>query len=322
MDQDRQDALTEQALRWLVVLNDDAAKDADRAAFAAWLARGPSHRAAWTRAQYVWSRAGVIEPAIRARRTDTRAMPPLADKDRGWSRRRWFGAVAAGGLLAMAGGYTFLRHDLLADYATAAGERRTVALADGSSVELGGASALTVSYTAGERKLSLTAGEAFFTVAPDTQRPFMVTARGVRAKALGTAFNVKLMPDAVQIAVAEHAVAVAAAGGVAVEVPSEWQVSYGVAGFGPVSPADLGAALAWRRGRLVFHDAPLSDVVADLERYRGGRVLILDEGIATLPVTAVIDVREADAMLDIIAATLPVRVRRLTGLLVLIGSAT
>ena len=71
----------------------------------------------------------------------------------------------------------------------------------------------------------------------------------------------------------------------------------------------------------MFHDSPLAEVVAELERYRRGRVLILDDRIAALPVTAVIDVRETDAMLRTIGATLPVRVRRLTDLLVLIGPA-
>ena len=321
MEQDRQDPLIEQALHWLVVLNDDAADEADREAFAAWLARGPSHEAAWARAQHVWSRAGAIEPAIRARRAGAGALPPSARDKPGWSRRRWLGAAAATGLVAMAGGYALTRRDLFADYATGVGERRTVELGDGSAVELGSASSLSVSYTAQARALVLHAGEAFFTVAPDARRPFAVAARGGRTRALGTAFNVKHMPDAVLVTVAEHAVAVEAATGAAVDVGAARQVRYGPDGLGPLSPADLGAALAWRRGRLVFHDSPLGEVVADLERYRSGRVLIVDKRIAALPVTAVIDVRQTDAMLDTIAATLPVRVRRLTNLLVLIGPA-
>ena len=321
MEQDRQDPLIEQALRWLVVLNDDEADEADREAFAAWLARGPSHEAAWARAQQVWSRAGAIEPAIRARRAGMGVMPPTARDQRGWSRRRWLGAAAATGLVAMAGGYAASRRDLFADHATGVGERRTVALGDGSAVELGSASSLSVSYTAQSRELALHSGEAFFTVAPDPQRPFSVAARGGRTRALGTAFNVKHMPDTVLVTVAEHAVVVEAAGGAAVEVDSERQVRYGPDGLGEVLPVDLGAALAWRRDRLVFHDSPLGEVVADLERYRSGRVLIVDDRIAALPVTAVIDVRETDSMLQTIAATLPVRVRRLTDLLVLIGPA-
>lgn len=319
MDQDRQDELTEQALRWLVVLNDDKTGGADREAFAAWLARGPSHEAAWARARHVWSRAGVIEPVIRARRAEA---VPLAANDRpGWSRRRWLGTVAATGLVAIAGGYALTRHDLFAGHATGIGERRTVELADGSAVDLGSASSLSVSYTAQARELVLHAGEAFFTVAAASSRPFVVAASGGRTRALGTAFNVKHVPDAVLVTVAEHAVAVEAGVGPAVQVDTGRQVRYGPEGLGPVSPADLAAALAWRRGRLVFHDAPLAEVVAELERYRRGRVLILDDRVAALPVTAVIEVRETDAMLQTIAATLPVRVRRLTDLLVLIGPA-
>ena len=321
MDQNHQDALIEQALRWLVVLNDDAVEDADRAAFAAWLARGPAQEAAWARAQQVWRQAGAIAPAIRAQRAGLVTMPPAARENRGWSRRRWLGAVAASGLVALAGGYALTGRDLFSDHATGVGERRTIPLADGSTVELGGASSLSVSYGAQARELVLHRGEAFFTVAPDVQRPFTVAAQGGRVRALGTAFNVKHMPNGVLVTVAEHAVAVEAATGSRIEVDAARQVRYGPDGLGPPSPANLEAALAWRRGWLVFHDSPLGDVVADLERYRSGRVLITDEGVAALPVTAVIDLRQTDTMLDSLAATLPVRVRRLTDLLVLIGPA-
>ena len=134
MDQNHQDALIEQALRWLVVLNDDAVEDADRAAFAAWLARGPAQEAAWARAQQVWRQAGAIAPAIRAQRAGLGAMPPAARENRGWSRRRWLGAVAASGLVALAGGYALTGRDLFSDHATGVG--RLVAGADAADVSV------------------------------------------------------------------------------------------------------------------------------------------------------------------------------------------
>lgn len=321
MEQDRQDLLIEEALRWLVLLRDDQATGQDREAFAAWLAAGPAHEAAWGRAQHVWSHAGIIEPAIRAGRQGAGPNVAHLPPPRRLSRRRWMGGAMAAGVLALAGGYVLSRPATFADYRTGIGERRTVTLADGSVVELGSATAMSVAFDEGGRTVTLHEGEAFFTVAADTARPFVVAAANGRTRALGTAFNVKRLPDAVIVSVAEHTVAVTANGDRPVEVETGRQARYGPDGVEPATAADLGAVQAWRRDRLVFLDAPLGDVVADLERYRRGRIVVTDRRIGALPVTAVIDVRETDAALRTIADTLPVRVRRMTDLLVLLSPA-
>ncbi len=320
MDRNRRDPLTEEALRWLVVLNDADATDEDRRAFDAWLGGDPNRRAAWDQARQVWSRLDTLTPALRVARRPRSA--PATDADGGrrgrMSRRHWMAAAAAGVVL-VAGGFTVGGPALFADARTGVGERRTVWLADGSSVELGSASALSVSYDASARLLTLHEGEAFFTVAADANRPFIVVAADGRSVALGTAFNVKRAGDAVIVTVAEHAVAVSSAGGASLTVSEGQQLRYGAGGVGRVTPADPSLAQAWRRDRLVFHDSPLIDVVADLERFRHGRILITDDRIAGLPVTAVINTRNTDAALAAIADALPVRVRRVTDFLVLLS---
>ena len=209
------------------------------------------------------------------------------------------------------------RPDLLADHSTAVGERRKVSLEDGSAVELAGSSSLSVDFSAEARRVVLHDGEAFFDVARGT-RPFVVQAADGFSQALGTSFDVKRQGSEVTVAVVEHAVAVSRAGS-RVVVEQGQQIRYGAHRLGKAGEADLAQVEAWRRDRLIFHETPLSEVVADLERYRGGRIVMTDARLRDIPVTAVFDARQADAALDTIASSLAIRLRRVTGLLVVLS---
>ena len=194
-------------------------------------------------------------------------------------RRRWLQAAAVAAIAAPAA-YLVSRPELWADHRTAAGERRTVTLADGSTVELAGASALSVSFGKDPRRLRLVAGEAFFTVAVDPARPFIVEAGEGRTRALGTAFDVKLSGESVTVTVMEHRVEVSTGPDRKVELGQGEQVRYVARDLQVPYRADLRVADAWRRDRLVFQDAPLGEVVADLERSRGGRIVLTDSALA------------------------------------------
>jgi transmembrane sensor len=100
------------------------------------------------------------------------------------------------------------------------------------------------------------------------------------------------------------------------------QIRYGGRRLGTVRKADLGLVEAWRRDRMIYQEVPLGEVIADLERYRGGRIIVTDSRLRDIPVTAVFDSHQADAALDTIAAALPIRMRRVTGLLVILSPDT
>jgi len=304
------DPLIEEALRWLVVLRDPSAGEVDRRAFDLWRAADPAHEAAWRRAQEVWARADILAPAMQ----DRASSPPAR---RFWTRRRWLQAAAVSAV-AIPVGLLLIRSNFFADFRTAAGERRTINLGDGSTIELAGASALSVFFSAESRRLQLVAGEAFFDVAPET-RPFVVEAGGGRVGALGTAFDVKLGETEVTVAVSKHRVSVSIDGSPDMLVEQGQVVRYSATHIEPVQAADLGKVEAWRRGRLIFQDAPLGEVIADLERCRGGRIILTDARLRAMPVTAVFDIRQTDAALATIASTLPIRVRRFTDLLVVLS---
>jgi transmembrane sensor len=337
MQEHRQDPLIEEALRWLVVLRDRSASDADRQAFALWLKDDPRHEAAWRRAQQVWMRVGKIGPAFAQRAAASEASSPqraavatlraagsrpvprpAVSPRAAPGRRRFLYVAAAVTAVAVPAGIVLSRPGLFADQRTAAGERRTISLQDGSTVELAAASSFSVDFAANLRRVVLHEGEAFFDVIRDPVRPFVVDAAAGRTRALGTAFDVKLGADSVTVSVTERSVEVSVEGADRV-VGEGQQVRYGRKKIGAVREADLGQVEAWRRDRLIFQEAPLGEVIADLERYRGGRIVITDSRLRDIPVTAVFDTRKADAAVDTIAATLPIRVRRLTDLLVVLS---
>jgi transmembrane sensor len=312
MKKDHTELLTEEALQWFVLLRDEGATDADRRRFSEWLARSPSHRAAWQRAQYVWSRSSAMEAHVSGATVASRPPPRL-------NRREWMSAAAAVGIAAVIGGLVVMKPGLAAQYRTGAGERRVVDLPDGSTAELGTSTALSVDY--GERACTVTVhhGEAFFTVASRPERIFSVGARGGRTLAVAGQFDLKCTADMVVLSVIEGVASVSVSGRDSLAVQGGQQLRYGTFGVAGPQPVDLGIVQAWRRNRLVFNDAPLGEVIAELNRYRRGAVLITDDSIAALPVTAVFDARQTDAALRTIADTLPVRMRGIADFLIFIS---
>jgi transmembrane sensor len=314
MEPDAGDSIARAAQQWFVLLRDEDATDADRQRFAAWRAADPAHARAWSETEQLWARMDTAVPALRARDAwQTARKPDVQISRRGWLRQ------AAAAALVLGGGAGFaLSSDLFADHRTGLGERRSLKLADGSMVDLDADSALSVAFSAGQRRISLHRGRAFFQVAADPSRPFVVAANTGEIRALGTAFSVKIAPAGlVQVAVSEHGVAVSFDGETA-RVDEGRALAYGTGGMGQVAPVDIASQLAWRQDRLFFQEAPLREVVADLDRYRPGRILIMDADLADLPVTGFFHAGQTEAALQTIEATLPVRLSRLTDRLVVI----
>jgi transmembrane sensor len=310
MNKNDMQSVDDQAVQWFVLLRDDDATAEDRSAFANWLAADPAHEAAWRSVERMWGGLDALAPdAARLRRKPRRA-------------GRLKGIAAAAVLLAVLGiAWQMTPIGMLADYRTAVGERRVIALQDGSQVELGAASALDVAFSAGERRVKLLAGEAFFTVTKDAARPFVVAAENGEVKVLGTAFDVKIA-DGVTVAVTRNAVRVSARAGTTSSAPivvTQGQtVRYDADGISAVSAADLDSIQAWRQGQLVFRNVPLDAVLAELQRYRSGRIALIGGALGQRRVTAVFDAHNADAALDTIAESLSLRVYRAAGLLTII----
>ena len=202
------------------------------------------------------------------------------------------------------------------EYVTARGQRTTFRLDDGSSVELGYASTLRViRLTNRVRELHLT-GEAVFEVTHDSTRPFLVHAANATTEDLGTRFSVRAYEgdSAVRVVVLSGLVALrpkaapAGNGAARQEVIRPGQLGQLCPdGQLLVAPVDTTVALGWLSNRLVVSDRPLGEIAADLERRFDVPVRFADSTIAALRVTANVDARSLDQLLD--AVTVPLRLK-------------
>lgn len=165
-----------------------------------------------------------------------------------------------------------------------------LALPDGSRVELKDGTQLVVQYSETERRVKLTGGEAHFSVWKDKTRPFVVDAAGVEVRAVGTAFNVRLDPQNVQVLVTEGKVAVEQTGapsdssptlitvGQQATVPISQSAAPAITG---VTSEDIARELAWQAPRLEFNETPLTDAVAEFNRLNRHQIEIADAALAT-----------------------------------------
>ena len=301
-----------EAAEWVARIGGGALPDAERRALNAWLARSSEHAAAFRDAQAAWADLGHLKqvaedvpPVVETAVSDRRPNPP----GHGIGMGRW--ATAAALVCAVGLGVLFAdetRILLQADHTTGTGKIHEVALPDGSRAILNTGSAISLDYDAEHRTITLLRGEAVFAVAREDSdgRPFVVRANDVATKALGTEFLIRTRDAAIDVMVLAHRVEVRSfddtgtdrrlvlAGNQAVRVDDLGQP-------GPIRSFDPAIAAAWRRGKLYFDRVPLSDAVAELNRYRNRSILILDDGLGDRLVSGLFHLDGLDTAIGTIA---------------------
>lgn len=304
---ERAEEIEQRAAEWVARLDGGPLDEDEKRALRLWLEEDPEHRAAFDEAGATWRDLSLL-------RHDPGPLRDLVPRKRRLSaaqRAARIGAVA-GILLVAAALARFQFGDpwllAAADHSTAPGEVRAVTLPDGSMVELGPASAIALRFDAAERRVTLLAGEVFFAAAPRTateRRPFVVEAEGGTTTALGTEFVVEREAGGADVLAVAHQVTVALErGGQSIVLSPGQEVGYGGAGLGPVRLRDVAVATAWRRGMLVFSGARLAHVVETLNRYRRGRIIILDQALADRRVSGVFAANDLGDAIDTITAEL------------------
>ena len=239
-------------------------------AFADWLAASPANREAFDRARMLWE--GMADVAgVEDLLMDQNSVAPLRRPGEP-TRRLLLGGGLAAALACAAGVGLLVRQPAPVEsisIATQRGEIRTFALSDGSEITLGGASRIRGEFRGKSRELELMAGNAYFDIARDEARPLTVVADGVQVHVLGTRFDIKKRADRVSVAVDSGHVSVSADGAEDARdlLAGDRIVSTPARGLGPVEAFDLRKELSWRSGRLSFVNAPLRDIVADMNRY-------------------------------------------------------
>jgi transmembrane sensor len=301
--------LSDEAIDWLVRLGSGRATATDRLAFQRWRQSSTAHEAAAVEAEVLLHAVGETRQADELRRQGT---PLSAGSVRRHpvGRRVLFAGAAAASVATVAVSLPALGplSGLYADHATAVGGRKRVALADSSVVVLNTATAVSVDYSAQERRLVLHDGEALFEVAKDAARPFIVVAGDVEVRAVGTAFVVRLKRVFENVTVSEGTVEVKMGDRPSIRVVAGQQLDVSESDGFKLRVVDVDAATAWQRGKLIFNRRPLENVVAELERYRTGRIVILGDRLKTLEVTGVFDLDDTDRILRTIEETTKARV--------------
>ena len=301
-----------EALAWFVRMNSGDATAADKMRFGAWLAADPVHRREYEKLGNLWSELDVLPDPRRARGAPTY---------HGYSRRRLLAAGAAFVGVAAAVPLSGVTTTLAADFRTGTGERKSVTASDGTRIDLDAGTAITEDYTAALRRLRLIEGRAAFSVADEPRRRLEVACGEGACHAAHGTFVVHRRVEDVVVAVEDGGVSVTTRTAGPVELRPGQCVSYSSTGLGPVETVSGDAETAWRRGKLIFRDRPLDDVVADLNRYREGRIVIADRSLAMLRLDGIFDTARPDAALEAMINTLPVRAWRLTDYLIVLWRA-
>ena len=334
-----------EALDWLIALQEESDNEDVHARFLTWLSTSPMHMVAWTEAQHTWKlleealprttvhqldelqKSSSLSLVVQASQGQLPVGRPLPRLSAGrLSPRRWRSVNIAATTLAVCTlfvvFFSFQRY-LQADYVSSTSETRQLQLEDGSVVQLGPGSAMTVAYDPQMRRIGMLAGEAFFEVTPNVHRPFIVTSGQLEATVVGTAFNVHFSPTRSSIAVRQGTVKVSSHN---LSVPfdeylhsGEWvQIAWNEKTFARgVIPPDQVAA--WLQGRLVVKDWTISEVVAELDRYHHGLIVFTDNRIGNRKVTGVYDLHNPIESLRAVAQPYDLVVRKVTPYLVFLS---
>ncbi|SEN11130.1 FecR family protein [Sphingomonas gellani] len=260
--------IDDEALGWAIRM---AEPDADWDAFVAWLEGDAGRSDRYDRAVAMLddAAAAMTREAVPAPAAPMLAVPsPIVARP---SRRRWIGGAIAAAVTGAVGLGVWTQMPQPYTVRTAPGEQRVVALQDGSSIALAGASTVRLDRR-DARVATVERGEMLFGVRHDADRPFAVQVAGLKVVDLGTVFDVKTAAGHTQVAVAEGAVMVDPDGAAMRLGPGQAMVAEGTTlERRTVATADIGG---WRQGRLAYDDAPLAEVAADLSRQLGRRVAV------------------------------------------------
>lgn len=308
--------LHEQAAAWFLKARGGELPRREAERLDAWLAQDPAHRAVYDEVATTWEitdNAAASDPIL-----VMRAAALAARRDRHgaplWRSPIW-GAAAAMLLLAVIGGGAFGIRSLISPasevqvYRTDVGERAVVTLADGSQATLNTATVLAVDYTRRRRGLRLIAGEAWFDVAKNPSRPFVVAAADHQVTAVGTSFNVRLDPGRLRVAVSEGRVRLSDTHDAALAAVSAGQ-SADLAASGLILGDGGPATGDWRGGRLHFEAATLAEAAGEMNRYRKTPIVVSGPAAENLRISGVFDTGEASSFLDALPLSHPVRIIR------------
>jgi len=286
-----------------------------QAALRRWLDESTAHRVAFLRLDQAWQRADRLRALKPAKAPEAASRPPRSSGWR-WMARPTLQRAAAGLSLAVlvlviAGDLRSTRQDTV-DYATARGQRQSVKLADGSQLTLNTATQLRTAVTAQARQVWLESGEAFFDIAHDARRPFVIHAGKQTVTVLGTKFSLYREGDHLNVTVLEGRVQVQGEDQGQPTVLTRDHVALADARNVLVtlqSPQQVSASLGWLQGKLVFNEVSLAEAARQFNRYGVKQLVIKDEAAARIGIGGVFDAGNVEAFARLLHAGFGLEVR-------------
>lgn len=351
MSRERPKTIDEVAAEWLALRDRGGWTDTEEARFHEWLEASVHNRVAYLRVEHVWERSHRLR-ALKSGSADLNppapgtwtfspffecARPSSGDDHNtvvdtssgGGSRARvsplrrtgtWVASVVVAVIVTLAGSLW----PVGSTFRTPVGGLASVPLADGSKVTLNTNSEIRVAVTQNERRVELEQGEAYFEVAKDPHRPFVVRVADKRVVAVGTKFAVRREGEEVVVVVTEGKVRLEsqtsrkARDGDAAQDFSPQALPAGTLARAtdagvllktePVAEAE--ESLSWREGVLVFHDVELTDALAEFNRYNTHKVIIGDQGISGFRVAGSFRATNVEAFVRLLERGYPLQVEQ------------
>lgn len=318
-DQNASDALRQRAVHWFTRMQSGDATQAERAACNAWRQQDPSHERMYRSIDFLWDASRQLpQDAVRA----ILNTPDTPQRTSRVTRRQFglglLGACSLAGVAAVTVLPAWRRgaEQYRTTLATRPSQRGQTTLPDGSTLSLNVNTRLEVALYAGQRHIALLAGEAFFDVAHDPQRPFIVQAGHATVEVTGTRFQVRRDPDRVSVGVESGSVNVTS-GAWWRQEHRQLRAGQGVAvqhhaPVGDVVAVRIENVAAWRDGKIVFDNTPLETVVAEMNRYLPQAAALDAPQLRDYRIAGVFNIDEPQAMMEALPAIAPVRLQRLT----------
>jgi transmembrane sensor len=341
-----------EAAEWFVTMRDPSTSLQQREAFSEWLRASPMHIQAYLDVTRTWGDAAhlgtqldedlerqlageggtsnVVQLRDAGLPRDSQATPiqsRVSPRGMSSARRGWLAASLVIGLIGL--GALFWASPRETVYAAGLGEQRTISLRDGSVVTLNSKSAIAVHMYPDRREVVLRSGQAWFDVAKDRSRPFLVHSGDAVVRAVGTQFDVYRKNSRTIVTVVEGRVAVSSAVDAAALVAQrdskaaaapQGSTAAVPSGAAPVllsagqqvvvprggrvqapSPVNIAAATSWLQRELVFNGESLATVIEEFNRYSDTPIVLADESLGELRVNAVFHTTSAQSLLRFVS---------------------
>lgn len=294
-----------EAAQWFSLLNSGSVSQEQLSQWKLWMEASELNQKAWTQLESIQAKFGALpkkSASVALLKTDI-------------SRRHFMKTIGALSVVLPVAGLTYalMPCGRFEGECSAVGERRVVALPDGSELVLNTDTQLKIHFTQQERLIELLQGEVYLSSAKDTlKRDLVIETPQGRITALGTKFTVRTLSNETRVHVLQDRVLITPSSLASSELilSSAQMASFSKESVGLVEQVPR-HAVSWLEGSLIVVDMPMTQLVEELSRYKQG-YLLCDEALANIYVSGAFPLDDIDLSLNTLAQSFPVKMQQLT----------